>query len=661
MCGFAGVFHCGSNAPPYDLEHTARQMADALHYRGPDDAGVWTDREAGLALGHRRLAVIDVSPQGHQPMVSASGRFVVAFNGEIYNYLEIRAELEQLGRAPAWRGHSDTEVLLAAVSAWGVQATVRRCSGMFALALWDRSEQTLYLVRDRIGEKPLYYGWIDDAFVFASELPALRRHPRWRGEVDRNAVALLLRNGCIPAPASIHVGIRKLTSGSMLILTCAQAQRQPGVLPEPSAYWSAVDAANRGSKQPFRGSVEDATEELESILSRAVREQMIADVPLGAFLSGGVDSSTVVALMQLQSQRPVKTFTIGFHEESFNEAVHAKAVAEHLGTDHTELYVSPEDALQVIPRLPEIYSEPFADSSQIPTFLLAKLARSQVTVSLSGDGGDEVFGGYNRYFVGRRVWNAVRRLPGPVRARLSRLIRCIPTPVLDGATSFAGMLLPRRIAQFGSVEKLLKLADVFDAESPSQMYGPLVSHWSRVESLVLGASFQPARDWFGPGNAVHTSDPFAQMMLTDLVSYLPDDILVKVDRAAMAVSLESRIPLLDHRVVEFAWTLPTEWKVRDGEGKWLLRQLLYKHVPRKFVERRKTGFGVPIGAWLRGALRDWAEALLEDRRLRAEGFFDPAPIVKKWREHLSGRRNWEYYLWDVLMFQAWLEKQSHPS
>jgi asparagine synthase (glutamine-hydrolysing) len=660
MCGFAGLLHCGRTFPTYSLEDTARRMAHALRHRGPDDSGVWVGRDAGIALGHRRLAILDLSHEGHQPMVSACGRFVVAFNGEIYNYKDIRSDVESTGRGPAWRGHSDTEVLLAAVSTWGVERAVRRFSGMFAFALWDQSEHTLYLARDRIGEKPLYYGWVDDSFVFGSGLAAFRNHPSWRGEVDRDSVALLLRFGCIPAPASIHVGISKLAPGTILTLTRAQAIHRPGVLPEPRAYWSALEAATLGMREPFRGDVTEATQALEALLSRAVREQMVADVPLGAFLSGGVDSSAVVALMQSQSARTVKTFSIGFYEESFNEARYAKSVAEHLETDHTEVYITPEHALSVIPKLPEIYDEPFADSSQIPTVLVAQLARSQVTVSLSGDGGDEVFGGYNRYFVGRRIWDAMRRVPLPIRARPSRFMRGLSAAFLDRAVSLANLLLPRRVAQTGAVDKFLKLAEILDAPSLVEMYGRLISHWRHAESIVLGTSGRPGLSWPGRRDNVDTPDAFAQMMFLDLVAYLPDDILVKVDRATMAVGLESRMPLLDHRVVEFAWTLPGKWKVRKQEGKWLLRQVLYKHVPRRLIERPKSGFEVPIGAWLRGPLREWTEGLLQESRLKAEGFFDPAPIVKKWREHLSGRHNWQHYLWDVLMFQAWLEKQSRP-
>jgi asparagine synthase (glutamine-hydrolysing) len=639
MCGFAGFLHCGRTEPMPGLEDTARRMADSLLHRGPDDAGVWLDRDAGIALSHRRLAILDLSPQGHQPMVSACGRFVVVFNGEIYNYKDIRSELENAGLAPVWRGHSDTEVLLAAVSAWGLDAAVSRFSGMFAFALWDRLEQNLSLARDRIGEKPLYYGWIEGSFAFASELRALRKHPRWRGEVDRDAVALLMRFGCIPAPASIHVGIRKLPPGTIFQLNRAQAMLQLGVLPEPCAYWSALEVAARGIRNPFRGDVHEAMGALELLLSRAVREQMVADVPLGAFLSGGVDSSAVVALMQSQSARAVKTFSIGFHEDTFNEAPYAKSVAEHLGTDHTELYVTSEHALSVIPKLPEVYDEPFADSSQIPTFLVAQLARSQVTVSLSGDGGDEVFGGYNRYFMGRRVWDAIRHVPLPVRTCLSRLIRRVPASFLEWAMSLAGPLLPRNVIKTASADKLLKFAEILDAQSPSQMYGRLVSHWRDAESIVLGVARHAGRGWLGMRDNVDTPDFFLQMMFADLITYLPDDILVKVDRAAMAVSLESRIPLLDHRVVEFAWTLPGELKIRRLEGKWLLRQIVYKHVPKKLIERPKTGFGVPIGSWLRGPLRHWGEELLGETRLKAEGFFDPGPIRRKRREHLSGRRN----------------------
>ena len=658
MCGIAGVLHCGRSAPGYDLQDQAQQMAEKIRHRGPDDAGVWADRNSGVALSHRRLAILDLSAEGHQPMVSASKRFVLVFNGEIYNYRDVKRELEDAGHVSYWRGHSDTEVLLAAVSAWGVEGAITRCTGMFALALWDRSEQALYLVRDRVGEKPLYYGWVDDSFVFASELHALRGHSRWAGQIDRNAVALFLRYGCVPAPNSIYVGIHKLRAGHVLRLTRAQGVELIGVLPESSAYWSARQIAHRGMAQSFRGTEDEARDELERLLKRSVLEQMVSDVPLGAFLSGGVDSSTVVALMQAQSTQPVKTFTIGFHEKNFNEARYAKLVAEQLGTDHTELYISPERALDVIPKLPEIYDEPFADSSQSPTFLVAGLARSRVTVSLSGDGADEVFGGYNRYFLGKRIWDGICRIPLPVRRQLSRFVRGMPLSTLELAMKVASPLLPQHIAQTASADRILKFAAILDSRTPSEMYSRLVSHWRNSGSVVRGVAPGCSLEWMDARNTIESDDMVIQMMFADLLTYLPDDILVKVDRAAMAVSLETRIPFLDHRLLEFAWTLPATMKVRNQQGKWLLRQVLYKYVPRELIERPKTGFGVPIGLWLRGPLRAWAEELLDAGRLASQGFFDPAPIIAKWHEHLSGRRNWQYHLWDVLMFQSWLQNQS---
>lgn len=657
MCGISGLIDFGHSRPSHDLHASAMRMADSLRHRGPDDSGIWMDQNVGVAFSHRRLAIIDLSAEGHQPMQSASGRHVLVFNGEIYNYKDVKHELEASGCAPQWRGHSDTEVLLAAVSAWGVEDAIRRCCGMFAFALWDRSEQAIYLARDRLGEKPLYYGWAGTSFVFASQLRALRSLSQWRGDIDRDAVALFVRFGCIPAPKSIYVGINKLMPGHLFRLAHAQGLGQIGVLPNPVEYWSALDVARQGLKQPFAGTESDAQADLERLLRRSVREQMVSDVPLGAFLSGGVDSSTVVALMQAESSQPVKTFTIGFHEDSFNEAGYAKLVARHLGTDHTELYVTPQDALGVIPGLPDIYDEPFADSSQVPTYLVAQLARANVTVSLSGDGGDELFGGYNRYLLGKRIWNSIRRMPVAARALLSRLIRGTPFAVLDHAMKIAGPMLPHAIGQTASADKILKFAEVLNARSPADMYRRLVSHWHNPESIVLGTTLGENHEWIGTRKALESGDMVAQMMFADLVTYLPDDILVKVDRAAMAVSLESRIPFLDHRVVQFAWTLPAIWKMRDQQGKWLLRQILYKYVPRHLVDRPKAGFGIPIGAWLRGPLRNWAEELLHEQRLITEGFFNPLPIGTKWREHLSGKRNWQYYLWDILMFQAWMEGQ----
>lgn len=653
MCAIAGYLQLSGFSTEAG-EAIALMMASAIHHRGPDDSGTWLDAEAGVAFGHRRLSIIDLSPAGHQPMTSASGRSVIAFNGEIYNHADLRQALQASGAAPAWRGHSDTETLLAGFEAWGIEATLQRCVGMFALALWDRTERWLHLMRDRLGEKPLYYGWAGDALVFGSELKALRGHPSWRGEVDRDVLTLFFRHNYIPAPYSIYKGVWKLPPGTWLTVSHDDMRRRQ--LPAPKVYWSVLAAAARAREKPFAQGDAAALVELERISDQAIALQKISDVPLGAFLSGGVDSSAVVALMQAQSFRRVRTFTIGFAEAGHNEAEYAKAVAQHLGTDHTELYVSPEEAQAVIPRLSAIYDEPFSDSSQIPTFLVAQLARQHVTVSLSGDAGDELFGGYNRYFLARDLRRKLMWMPWAMRRRLAQTVGACPPLLLNALLRPLGALLPYlRVSQ--PSDKAYKAAEVLALADDGALYRHLLSHWKDPSSLVLGAR-EPAtlldELLMRPGVA----STFEQwMMTTDTLTYLPDDILAKVDRAAMAVSLETRVPFLDHRLVEFALSLPLAMKIRDGQGKWLLRQMLYKYVPKTLIERPKMGFGVPIDSWLRGPLRDWAAALLDEARLRREGFLDPAPIRGKWEEQQSGARNWQYYLWDVLMFQAWLEAE----
>lgn len=622
-------------------------MALTLAHRGPDDEGAWADENAGIALAHRRLSILDLSPQGRQPMHSACGRHVLCFNGEIYNFAALREELEKSGKAPSWRGHSDTEVMLAAFSAWGVEAALKKFTGMFALALWDRKERVLTLARDRLGEKPLYCGWQNNIFLFASELKALRAHPAFMAEIDREALTLFLRHNYIPAPYSIYRGIGKLMPGHYLRLRENEREARP------KAYWSLKTAVDSGNQDPFTGSDEEAVDALEHLLGRAIRNQQVADVPLGAFLSGGIDSSTVVALMQANSVRPVKTFTIGFHEAAYNEAEHAKAVARRLGTEHTELYVSPQDALNVIPALPHIYDEPFSDSSQIPTFLLSRLARSEVTVSLSGDGGDELFGGYNRHFLGAAVWRRLAWMPRNLRAALAGVLTRFPPRNWDILFHAIERFLPRRLRFAHPGDNLHKAAEILALKTPEELYLRLVSHWKAPARLVKGGE-EPQSVLTDPAQAT-LPDFRARMMYLDTLAYLPGDVLVKVDRAAMAVSLETRIPLLDHALVEFAWRLPLRMKIRAGQGKWLLRQVLYRHVPRELMERPKMGFGIPLDAWLRGPLRDWGEALLNPERLTREGFFHPAPIAQKWREHQAGARNWSYYLWDALMFQSWLE------
>jgi asparagine synthase (glutamine-hydrolysing) len=644
MCGLAGLYY-GVLAEQQAVLGLLGNMANAIIHRGPDGEGFWSDATNGVGLAHRRLSIVDLSPAGAQPMVSVSGRYVLAFNGEIYNHHLLRQALEREGRVLAqWRGHSDTETLLAGFDAWGIENTLKRSGGMFAIALWDRESRTLTLARDRLGEKPLYYGWQGSGhsrvFLFGSDLSALRRHPAFDAKISRNALAMYMRHNCIGGDNSIYTDIHKLLPGHTLTVSNRVAE------PVLRTWWSGASVATQGAARPFAGSADDAVAALDVLLSDAVGQQMMADVPLGAFLSGGIDSSTVVALMQAQSSRPVRTFSIGFYEKGYNEAEHAKAVAKHLGTDHTELYVTPGEALAVIPRLPSLYSEPFADSSQIPTFLVSQLARQHVTVSLSGDAGDELFCGYTRYQMTASIWDKISRLPRP----LTRLAADVITGVQPSSWDRVGSLLS--MPRLG--DKLHKGAALLGCSSVADLYRRMVSHWTEPTSVVLGAS-EPELALTGEAPEFSGLGDVQRMMALDMLGYLPDDILVKVDRAAMGVSLETRVPMLDHRVVEFAWSLPLAYKLRGGVTKWPLRQVLYRHVPRELIERPKMGFGIPIDHWLRGPLREWAETLLAEARLRHEGFFDPAPIRQKWIEHLSGQRNWQYHLWDVLVFQAWLE------
>jgi asparagine synthase (glutamine-hydrolysing) len=652
MCGIAGfVTHAGMS-PEWAADVVGRMTREIAH-RGPDDSGAWSDASAGVAFGHRRLSILDLSPAGHQPMLSASGRFVIIFNGEIYNHPDLRAALG----AVSWRGHSDTETLLAAIEAWGVERALKQCVGMFAFALWDREGRTLTLARDRLGEKPLYYGrqgqGASASFIFASELKALRAHPAFERTIDRDALCLQLRHNYIPAPLSIYQGIRKLLPGHLLQIR--ERQFVGGELPDSHSYWSMVDVVEAGKGNPFTGNDEDAITELDVLLRDAVRRQMVADVPLGAFLSGGIDSSTIVSLMQAQSSTRVKTFTIGFAEAQYTEAEHARAVASHLGTEHTELLVTPQQALDVIAQLPVLYDEPFADSSQIPTFLVAQLARQHVTVSLSGDGGDELFGGYGRYQKAQRIWNGSHGIPTAMRRGLGSILKG-PVPfVADRVGQLLGAMSGNRAWGFSFARRASVLTALLNARDQGAFYLHLISDWLEPERVVLGAH-EPKTPLTESRFAL---DEFVeQMMALDTVSYLPDEILAKVDRAAMGTSLETRVPFLDHRVVEFAWRLPFSMKVRDGQGKWILRRVLDKYVPQRLIDRPKMGFGVPIDIWLRGPLREWAENLLSESRLRQQGFFDPQPIRRRWAEHLSGRCDWQYLLWDVLMFQAWIENES---
>ena len=641
VCGLAGAVESGAGRSSEELHALARAMADTLSHRGPDDWGTWADAGAGIALGHRRLSIVDLSEAGHQPMVSADERFVITYNGEVYNADELRAELEAEGKR--FRGHSDTEVILEGFASWGAERLVERLIGMFAFAVWDRRERALSLVRDRIGIKPLYWAQQGDLFLFGSELKALCAWPGFGPEIDRDALGAYFRWGYVPAPRSIYRGVQKLRPGHRLTLS-ANGQT------ELVRYWDLGEVARAGLADRLDASDEEATDALEALLRDAVRRRMIADVPLGAFLSGGIDSSAVVALMQAESDRPVRTFTIGFHEPGFDEATHAKAIAGHLGTDHTELYVESGHALSIVPRIPHWFDEPFSDSSQIPTYLVSEMTRQHVTVALSGDGGDELFAGYANYARARDLWERVGRGPDAFRGAAASLLESVVPGGGDGALG----LLPGALRPAKPGHRLNKLARMLRCRDVEELYRVLLRRWD--ERVVFGAGDDDGGPWEEDGGFV--PDLVERLEYLDTLSYLPDDILTKVDRASMAVSLEARVPVLDHRVVEFSWRVPPSMKVREGQTKWLLQQVLHRHVPKNLVERPKMGFGVPIGAWLRGPLRDWAETLLDEARLEREGYLDPAPVRRKWQEHLDERADWDYALWDVLMFQAWLEEHA---
>ncbi len=654
MCGIAGLL--SDKTRDHSLGEIIDRMTAALVHRGPDAEGRWADAQAGIALGHRRLAILDLSEAGHQPMVSPDGRYVISYNGEVYNFRSLRKELEQASCRLNFRGGSDTEVVLAAIATWGVTNAVKRFVGMFAFAVWDRHEHVLHLVRDRMGEKPLYYGWLDGDFVFASELKALQHHPAWTGEIDRDALASMIRLAYVPSPLSIYQGIHKLPAGHILSLNFADERHREARI---SQYWSARDFFDVGQAEPIFTNESQAVARLEELLCAAIRDQMVADVPLGTFLSGGIDSTLVVALMQQLTNQPVESFTIGFHQREFNEANHAKAAARHLGTDHTELYVSPQNAIDAVAEMPTVYDEPFADPSQIPTFLLAQLTRKHVTVSLSGDGADELFGGYRRYLgvpLGYR-WN--RRL-GPVARRAIARMLSLGLPAASPVQRFLGPLLPKPLRSRDVYRTLSRLNQVLPMDSPAEYYTWAMSRWRESTSVVLGCNGSGAADKFDL-DWPDQGDFTLHMMNRDLMTYLPDDILVKVDRATMAFGLESRAPFLDHRVVEFAWQVPLAMKIRGGKTKWLLRELLYKYVPAELVDRPKQGFGAPISRWLKGPLREWAEALLAEPRLKREGFFDARRIRRKWSDHLSGKVDYlGNDLWNVLMFQAWMEQSTRP-
>jgi asparagine synthase (glutamine-hydrolyzing) len=640
MCGIAGIWRRrGKNAG-----ETAQRMSSRLIHRGPDDSGVWHDPAAGVALGFRRLSIIDTSPAGHQPMQSASGRFTIVFNGEAYNFESIRRELIESGNAPPWRGHSDTEVLLAAFEAWGLESAVQRFVGMFAFALWDANERKLHLVRDRMGVKPLYFAPAPGALLFGSELKAMTVAEEFPHAVNRDALGLYMKYAYVPTPYTIYENVWKVRPGTIVTIDADGAYNE-------REYWSLRDVVTRATADRFTGNDEEATDELERIVTESVKLRMISDVPLGVFLSGGVDSSLVASVMQAQSSAPVKTFTIGFREAEYDEAQYAAAVAKHLGTDHTELYVTPSDAQDVIPRLPDIYDEPFADSSQIPTYLVSRLARQKVTVSLSGDGGDEFFGGYHRYFLGRKLWDKVDLLPRITRPFASAALRAVPMGTWNTLLSPRRRFVPRVLRRERAGERIHKLARAMTSGTSDWLYFEISTQWN---AAVPGARDLPIAITT-PSSWPRLDDFTERMMYFDQVSYLPDDILVKVDRASMAVSLEAREPLLDHRLLEFAWRLPLGMKLRHDQGKWILKNLLARYIPQTLIDRPKMGFGLPIDHWLRGSLRDWAESLLDERRLREDGFFDVAAVRAKWTDHAAGRGEWQSYVWIVLMFQAWLD------
>lgn len=623
MCGFAGFL--GNYSLGTNSENILKEMGNKISHRGPDDMGVWLDKESNVGFSHRRLAIIDLSAAGHQPMLSACGRYMMSFNGEIYNHLDLRAKLKEQGLAPQWRGHSDTEALLAGISSWGVEETLKVSVGMFAIALWDYQKKTLFLARDRFGEKPLYYGWQNESFIFGSELKALKTHPDFLNKINREALTSYFRYNYIPAPLSIYEGISKLMPGHLMEISSGNKN----LVSRP--YWEINEVIKNGNKNTFKGDRKEAVDQLETLLSRSISGQMLADVPLGAFLSGGVDSSTVVALMQKNSDRKIRTFAIGFNEEGYNEAEYAAQVAKHIGTDHTELYVNAKDSLDVIPSLPHIYCEPFADSSQIPTFLVSKMARQHVTVALSGDAGDELFGGYNPYQFAPKIWQKINHIPSDLRHIGSQVLSADIFP-----------------------NKINKLSSVLGAKNKEEFYQDLLSHNLSPEKLVIDGH-EPKTIFNSPELWPQTKSFEEWMMTMDMKTYMTDDILVKVDRAAMANSLETRVPMLDHRILEFAAQLPLDYKIYQNKGKWILRELLSRHVPNELIDRPKKGFSIPIQSWLRGPLRSWAEELLDESRLKREGYLDSQLVKKMWSEHSLGKRDHSTRLWAILMFQSWLE------
>jgi asparagine synthase (glutamine-hydrolysing) len=648
MCGIVGIYTKDWMACQGQI---IQQMTNTLAHRGPDDEGVWLDKDSGIAFGHRRLAIQDLSKEGHQPMESICGRYIIVFNGEVYNYKKLRKEIDSNCQTFEWRGQSDTEVMLASITLWGLEKAVQKLQGMFAFALWDRKARTLQLVRDRIGEKPLYYGWLGNTFLFGSELKAFQVYPSWNGKIDRGALKQFLRYNYVPTPHCIYQDFHKLLPGSILTLDSPEKREIP------LRYWSLSEVARKGIKYPYKGSIADCVRSIDDVLRSSIEHQMIADVPIGAFLSGGIDSSTVVALMQSLSNCPIKTYTIGFDYSRYNEAKEAKIIAQHLGTEHTELYISSDDAHNVIPDLPFLYDEPFADSSQIPTFLVAKLAKHDVTVVLSGDGGDELFGGYNRHIYGPHLWSSMNHCPVLFRKILAKILLNLSPQQWDSlfGKRFISLFFRKTPALIG--EKIHKTAICLPSLNVKDFYLSIISQWQNPENVVLNDSGRNTDELRMP----LLKNVMENFLLFDGLSYLPDDILTKVDRASMGIGLEARVPFLNHDVIDLAWQIPAKWKVRNGQGKWILRKVLYQYLPENLFNRPKMGFSIPIDNWLRGPLKEWADELLNEKRLINEGFFNPASIRTIWEEHLSGKFNWQYKLWGVLMFQAWYENNEMNS